>query len=172
MTARKSTPAPLTPPGGQVRRAARVYDDLRHDPYEPKGKPSQPAYCTGCGAVFRRGRWSWTETPQGAQGVLCSACRRIRDKLPAGTVTLEGDFIGAHRDEMTHIVRNEEELEKAQYPLHRIMAVNEQAGRIVVTTTDIHLARRIGEAVHRAYQGDLSLAYGKDEYSLHAHWRR
>ncbi len=172
MKTAKSTPAPLTPPGGHVRHAARVYDELRHDPYEPRGKHPEPACCTDCGAVFRRGRWSWAEKPQGAQGVLCPACRRIRDRLPAGTLTLEGDFIDAHRDELTHLVRNEEQLEKAQYPLHRIMAVDEAPGRVVVTTTDIHLARRIGEAVRRAYQGELGLDYGKDEYSLRAHWRR
>ena len=172
MTAPKTTPTPLTSPGGHVRRAARVYDELRHDPYEPRGKYSEPSYCTDCGAVFRRGRWSWGDTPQGARGILCPACRRTRDKLPAGTLTLEGDFVAAHHDELTHLVRNEEKLEKAQYPLHRIMAVDEAPGRIVVTTTDIHLARRIGEAVRSAYQGELDLDYGKDEYSLRARWRR
>jgi hypothetical protein len=85
---------------------------------------------------------------------------------------MEGDFVGAHRDEINRLVQNEEELEKGQHPLHRIMATDESPDRIVVTTTDIHLPRRIGEAVHRAYQGDLELDYGKDEYSLRAHWRR
>ena len=172
MTAPKSTPAPLTPPGGHVRRAARVYDEIRHDPYEPRGKHPEPAHCTDCGAVLHRGRWAWSATPQDAQRILCPACRRIRDKLPAGTLTLEGDFIDAHRDEVTRLVRNEEKLENADHPLHRIMAIDEAPGRVVVTTTDIHLARRIGEAVRRAYQGELSLDYGRDEYSLRARWRR
>ena len=46
------------------------------------------------------------------------------------------------------------------------------AGRMTVTTTDIHLPRRIAEAVAHAYRGELVLEYGKNEYRLRAEWRR
>lgn len=36
----------------------------------------------------------------------------------------------------------------------------------MITITDIHLSRRIGEAVRHAYHGKLELHYGKDEYSM------
>jgi hypothetical protein len=42
----------------------------------------------------------------------------------------------------------------------------------VITTTDIHLPQRIGEAVRRACHGDLQVRYGSDEYSVRVHWRR
>ncbi len=172
MTGRKTTPTPLTQPGGVRRHGAGIYDEAPHDPYEAKGKYREPARCGDCGAVFHRGRWSWADAPQGAHEVLCPACHRIRDKLPAGTLTLDGAFVDAHRDEMTQLARNEETREKADHPVHRIMDIAEAPARLVITTSDIHLARRIGEAVRHAYQGELELEYGKNEYSLRAHWRR
>ena len=172
MTGHKTTPTPLTPPGGITRHGAGIYDEAPHDPYEAKGKLREPARCGDCGAVFHRGRWSWGEAPEGAHEVLCPACHRIRDKLPAGTLTLEGAFVDAHRDELARLAFNEETREKADHPLHRIMAIDEGPARFGVTTTDIHLARRIGEAVRHAYQGELELEYGKNEYSLRATWRR
>jgi hypothetical protein len=42
----------------------------------------------------------------------------------------------------------------------------------VITTTDIHLPRRIGEALHRAYEGDLDFHYEEEAYSIRVTWRR
>jgi len=41
-----------------------------------------------------------------------------------------------------------------------------------VTTTDIHLPRRIGEALVSAYDGALDLTYDEDGYFLRANWHR
>lgn len=48
----------------------------------------------------------------------------------------------------------------------------EKDGVIAVTTTDVHLARRIGEALHRAYQGQLDIKYSQDEYLVRVNWTR
>jgi hypothetical protein len=172
MTGRKTTPTPLTGPGGLARHGARIYDDPQHDPYHAKGKCTEPTVCSDCGAVFHRGRWQWGEAPAGAQQGVCPACHRIRDQLPAGTVTLAGGFIGEHRKELLAIARNVEAREKSQHPLHRIMAVADEADRIVVTTTDVHLPRRIGEALKSTHQGELDVRFGHDEYSVQVDWRR
>ena len=172
MTTRKAIPTPLTPPGGIARHGARVFDDLKHDPYQAKHKYSEPTACKDCGAVFHRGRWQWGTAPAGAHQALCPACHRIRDKLPAGTLTLEGGFIAAHRAELLGIVRNEEQREKGEHPLHRLIAVEDAPDRIVVTTTDVHLPRRIGEALKDAHQGELDVRFGADEYSVQVNWKR
>jgi hypothetical protein len=52
------------------------------------------------------------------------------------------------------------------------MEIVPEGERTLVTTTDIHLPQRIGEALRSAYQGDLDVAYGKDEYSVRVDWRR
>ncbi len=172
MTAHKTTPAPLTPPGGVLRHGAAVFDEAPHDPYEARGKYSEPTVCSDCHAVYHRGHWTWSDAPKGAHEALCPACHRIRDKLPAGDVLLEGEFVDAHRDELTRLARKEEAREKAEHPLHRIMSIEPGTGTMRVTTTDIHLARSIGEAVRHAYRGRLDLDYAKNEYSLRARWRR
>ena len=110
--------------------------------------------------------------PQAGHIALCPACKRIRDKLPAGEITLEGSFVHAHQVELVHLVRNEAEHEGKEHPLNRIMQLDEGTDQVLVLTTDIHLPQRIGEALKRAYDGELEMHYGHDEYTVRVHWRR
>lgn len=146
--------------------------ETRHDPYQERHKPREPAACPDCGAVFHQGRWQWSPPPAEAVAHLCPACRRTREKIPAGVVTLEGEFLRAHRGEILPLVRNQEIAEKQDHPLQRIMEIVEGDGTMTVTTTDLHLARRIGDAVHHAYQGTLDIKYAPDEYLVRILWRR
>jgi len=50
------------------------------------------------------------------------------------------------------------------------MAVEEKDGATLVTTTDIHLARGIGEALHHAYQGELQYHYNPEQNLLRVNW--
>ena len=172
MTRRTSPPAPQTPAGGVTRYGDRIFDTKRHDPYQAPGKYIEPTRYGTCGTVFHRGRWQWASAPQDSHMALCPACQRIRDKLPAGELTLEGAFVHAHRAELVRLVRNEAEHEGKEHPVHRIMQLDEGADRVLVSTTDIHLPQRIGEALKRAYDGELQVHYGHDEYSVRVHWRR
>lgn len=151
-------------------------DQLRqervHDTYKLKGKLAEPSVCPDCGAVYHAGRWQWGERPTGAQEVVCAACHRVRDRYPAGFVDVGGAFFGAHREEMVNLLRRHEEREKANHALARIMAIEDTADGVLVTTTDIHLARDLGEALHHAYQGELEYHYNDAENLLRVHWRR
>ena len=102
----------------------------------------------------------------------CPACQRIRDAFPAGYVTIKGEFIKDHRDEIVALINAKEQREKAEHPLQRIMAIEEVRDGLQVTTTDSHLARGIGQALHDAYKGDLKLKYSRDENLLRATWKR
>lgn len=151
-------------------------DQLRqervHDSYKLSGKLPEPAVCPECGAVWHAGRWQWGDKPAGAAAVVCAACHRVRDRFPAGFVSVEGAFFAAHRDELLHLLRHREELEKANHPLARIIAIEDTAAGVLATTTDIHLARDLGEALHHAYQGELDFHYNEGENLLRVHWRR
>lgn len=160
------------PPGFQPIRRDRILQEQVHDAYKTKGKLPEPSVCSGCGAVFDEGRWQWTAAPSDAHKAMCPACHRIHDRFPAGYLTLEGPFFVSHRDEIMHLAHNHEQRERSEHPLQRIMAVEDQADRALVTTTDIHLARGIGEAIHHAYQGDLEYHYNPDENLLRVHWAR
>jgi hypothetical protein len=172
MTRRTVPPASQGPAGSVSRYRDRIFDSKRHDPYQVAGKFTEPTHCRGCGAVFHNGRWQWASAPPGAQSALCPACQRVRDKLPAGELTLEGPFVRPHQSDLVRVIRNEAEHELGEHPLHRIMQLDEGGDRVYLSTTDIHLPQRIGEALKRAYDGVLEIRYGHDEYSVRVRWLR
>ncbi len=142
------------------------------DPYASTRKPSEPTVCPTCKAVFTEGRWTWQRPPSEAAEMSCPACQRIHDEFPAGYVTIKGEFLKAHRDEIIAVINSKEDREKAAHPLQRIMAIEDVHGGLQVTTTHSNLARGIGEALHDAYKGDLKLRYSRDENLLRAVWKR
>lgn len=160
------------PAAQRPSRRDRLIRETRHDPYAAYEKPPEPTVCPECDAVFRQGRWRWAAGPFDAPRSLCPACRRIRDDYPAGYITVHGDFTAAHRDEILNLARNVAERERADHPLKRIMAMREQDDTLHMTTTDVHLARSIGEAMHAAYAGDLDYQYEKDETIIRVSWSR
>ena len=170
MTGLKGTPARPKPQGGIARHGAAIFDEAPHDPYQARGKYAEPSRCGDCGAVYHRGRWQWGDAPAGAHAVLCPACHRIRDRLPAGTLTLEGAFVDAHRDEIANLIGHEESRAKSDHPLDRIVEIAHSPERVTVTTTDIHLARRIGVAMKNAYRGELAIEYAKGAYEVRVRW--
>lgn len=153
-------------------RRDRLIRERVHDPYKARLKLPEPTACPQCKAVYRHGRWSWGERPAGANEALCQACHRIKDKYPAGELTLRGDFVKDHKTEILHLAQNEEKLETGEHPLNRIMDIEDRGDRVVITTTDIHLPRRIGEAIRRAYKGDLDFHYEEGSYSIRVLWKR
>jgi len=155
----------------QITRHDGIFQEKVHDAYKAKVKPAEPSVCPQCGAVFHEGRWQWSKAPAGAHSETCPACHRIHDHFPAGYLTLDGAFFHAKRDEIMHLVHNHEKRERAEHPLKRIMAVEEQKdGATLVTTTDIHLARGMGEALHHAYQGELEFHYNPEQNLLRVNW--
>jgi NMD protein affecting ribosome stability and mRNA decay len=158
--------------GFQPVRHDRLIQEREHDAYKSRWKLPEPAVCPQCGAVFHEGRWQWAARPAQAHEETCPACHRIEDKFPAGFVHLTGEFFAQHREELMHLVRNEGEREGSEHPLKRIMDTEDEDGGVVVTTTSIHLARRIGEALHHAYHGELEFHYNDAEKLLRVHWRR
>lgn len=148
----------------------RPLPEQQHDAYKSKAKPKEPTVCPQCNAVYHEGRWQWARVPADAHEELCPACHRINDQFPSGFVTLEGPFFQSHTDEVINLVRNHAQREKAEHPLKRIMAVEHSGEATVITTTDIHLARGIGDALEHAYGGKLDLHYNKEDNLLRVHW--
>lgn len=157
---------------GTPKRNDRMLREEVHDPYKMRRKLSEPTVCPGCGAVFQKGRWTWGKKPEDASEQLCQACSRIEDKYPAGYVSICGTFAKEHKKEILHLVRNLEEQERGEHPLHRIMDIAKEDDRYLVTTTDIHLPRRIGDALASAYDGDMDLQYDKEGYQVRIFWNR
>ena len=150
----------------------RQIKEVVHDPYQERHKPAGPACCPDCGAIFQQGRWTWGERPHDAQYHECPACRRIKDRFPAGYVTLRGEYLTQRLDEFQALIRHQEAQARAEHPLERIMDMEVKEGALVVTTTDLHLAQRIGNAVHAAHQGLLQIKHSPDDYQVRIDWER
>ncbi|MGR9046160.1 MAG: BCAM0308 family protein [Gammaproteobacteria bacterium] len=159
--------------GAEHGRHDRLIKEKVHDPYMTRSKPTEPTLCPECGVVFAKGRWEWLpEVPDNAHRELCPACQRIRDKVPAGFLTLSGDFFAAHRDEIMHLVHNKIEAQRAQHPMKRLMAIEDQEDGVIISFTDVHLPRGVGEAIEHAYKGDLDIHYTEEAGIVRVYWQR
>lgn len=159
-------------PGRQRVYRSKLFREYEHDSYKARGKLREPTVCPRCGAVFHKGRWQWLPRPEGAHSEMCPACHRVQDRFPAGYVEIQGDFVSQRREEVVNLVRHVEDKAKSEHPLQRIMDIVEQDRGLMVTTTDIHLAHGIGEALRHAYRGKLQSHYNPEEKLLRVHWAR
>lgn len=149
----------------------RIFKDERIDPYREKQKYKEPTLCPKCNALFLDGRWSWNDTTEETHSVLCPACKRIEDNYPAGFLTMGGPFFDEHRQEIMNMVKNIRKTEREEHPLERIMDIQEEDGETVITTTGIHLPRRLGDALKDAYEGELDISYDAENY-VRISWHR
>lgn len=153
-------------------RRDRLIHERVHDSCKTPRKWPEPAVCKVCGAVFHKGRWEWNNVvPNGATRVTCQACRRMRDRFPAGIVRLSGAYVQAHKGEMLRMIRHIESTERREHPLNRIMGIEERKGCLEIRTTDIHLPHQIAESLRSAYGGKARIRYEKEGYFARADWQ-
>jgi hypothetical protein len=133
--------------GNHQPRRDRLLRGKNHDPYRSNKKLPEPTVCPDCKAVYRQGRWQWLQDSQGVERSPCPACQRIRDRYPAGYLSLAGSFLEEHREEISQLARN-------------------------IETTEMQLARTIGNAVQRAYGGEIDYGYEKEASVLRVTWKR
>ena len=157
---------------GSPARRGRPVQDYAEDTYKLQGKPKEPSACRQCGVVFHKGRWTWAPKPADAQDLLCPACHRIADRHPQGELRLSGPFMAEHKQEILGLIEHVAAAEKAEHPFARIMSNKDTENGIAIETTDIHLPRRIGEALHHAYQGEWTFHYDEGEQFIRAKWSR
>jgi hypothetical protein len=153
------------------RTAGRAQRDDILDPYQMRQKLQEPTVCRQCSAVYQNGRWQWGPIPAAAHEELCAACRRINDRLPAGTLSLHGDIAQQLKDQIVGLARNEEAAERGEHPLNRIIDIEQTHRGLTISTTDIHLPRRIAEALKRAFRGDLAMHFDEAGYFVRIDWR-
>ena len=153
-------------PGGRRQARARVSRSTHHDPYATRVKGRGALVCDRCEVVYHGGKWFWGKPPlTELRRGLCPACARVHDRYPAGTLRLDRRFLD-HRDEVERIVRNVEEAERAEHPLERVMDIVDSDEGIVVTTTGLHLARRITGRLRRRFHRRLKLRYPQEEHLI------
>lgn len=172
-----------TNPGGTsrpmnlaVRKPPRdsIVPEAGNDPYRLSYQFPDGTACKVCGAEFAHGRWQWPETKKakGTARATCPACRRISDGYCAGELTISGAFFREHRSDVEALLDAEAQIETDEHPLNRIASTEPFGNGFRVVTTDVHLARRLGEALHNAYEGDLDITYPPDSETVTVRWVR
>jgi len=153
---------------------AKLLQPEHHDPHLKARHQRSDTLCPQCGAAYQAGRWTWHGLidASNAEEAICPACQSIAEDVPAGTINLRGAFVKAHVDELSGLIRNTEEKEKAEHPIERLMAISDEPDGLRVTTTGLHLAQRIGHALEAAYDGELKIHYDGEEYYVDVLWQR
>jgi hypothetical protein len=128
--------------------------------------------CPECGAICDKGRWSWSATFTEMRQLMCPACHRIHENVPAGEIIFDGDYLLNRRDEVVALLNHQAASEQRDHPLEKIMDIDAHPTHIVVHTTGSHMVRRIGVAMLHAHHGHLEISYRDDEGLLRAHWER
>jgi hypothetical protein len=148
-----------------------AHPNPRHRDSYPHTSKAQEV-CRDCGLVQSQGRWQRLEVDDAVRAkstVRCPACKQILDRRPAGTLVLDAPFV-PHRDEINGMARNEAQAESAEHPLERLIGVEARDGGLVVTTTGVHLARRIAHKLEHRFHREARYRYDEDQQVLRVDW--
>jgi NMD protein affecting ribosome stability and mRNA decay len=165
---------PQRPPR-RIQKSTPVFKD----PYLAGGGSREAVICKICHAIYHHKRWYLEgevllSKAQKARVdmVTCPACRKIHDHYPGGILTLQGKFLKAHKDEILHLVRNEEARAKGINPLERVIMIKDRRDRVEIQTTNERLAQRIGREIQRAFKGKASYHWSRDDKFVRVDWHR
>jgi NMD protein affecting ribosome stability and mRNA decay len=133
--------------------------------------------CGRCGVVYRHKRWSMDYPPLMTKGrevrkVICPACRKIRDHFSGGIITLRGDFLKTHKDQILQLIRNEETRAMGINPLERVISIKDKKSYVEIHTTNERFAQRVGREIKRAYKGRVAYHWSGDNKSIRVEWHR
>jgi hypothetical protein len=140
-----------------------------HAGHSPTGGLS---LCRECLAIYEDKHWHYDEirarqmlaaghTPTS----ICGGCEAVLKGYSRGVLTLQGDFSESRAHEVMHLLRHEEEKERAKNPLSRIVDVKVAVGEIEVDTSTAVLARHLGRCVEKACGGDMTAKWLDKEKS-------
>jgi hypothetical protein len=89
--------------------------------------------------------------------------------IPAGTLVLPADLL-AERDEILHLIRHVAASEQVEHPLERLMGVEQGADRLVITTTGVHLARKLAHKLAKRFHRKPRFHYADSAGLLDVTW--
>lgn len=159
----------------KINRKVQYYGD----PYLLDTLPDDVSVCRECHSVYAHGRWELESqasqdlaSAKQVHETLCPACKKIRDHMPGGVVTLNGGFLIEHEDEIVNLINHENRSAMEINPLERIMDIEKRDSEITVLTTNEKLAQRIGRSVFKAYDGTVEYKWSKGTKLARVNWHR
>ncbi|MDZ7806440.1 MAG: BCAM0308 family protein [Gracilimonas sp.] len=147
-------------------------DEPDDDHYYINNRKTKPGIaCSRCGALHDNGSWTWNALPENIEHDVCPTCTRIDNNNPAGRVIIRGNYFSNHKDDIMQLIDTISKSELSDYPLERLMEMKNGSEETELTTTGIHLARRIGYALQLAYDGELSSKQSGDDHII-VYWTK
>ena len=162
------------PPSEHPARREGLEQGHQADPYRLNRKFAEPSVCPDCQASYHQGHWTWQLPQPGAQKHRCPACARIRDRVPAGELTLSGAFVAENYDQLLALIDHTEAHIRAEHPLERLMAIatDDHHQQAVLTFTGTHGTHGVAEAIRAAFGGELAAPYPEGSTPLRVQWRQ
>lgn len=149
------------------------------DPYLTDESFEENTVCSECGSVVIGNRWylknqadQHKPSTHDIHYTVCPACKKIHDKAPGGIVHLSGLFLREHKDDILNLVRNESDRAMTINPLERIIDIETEDSTLAILTTNERLAQRLGKALNRAYDGNISYKWSTDNKLVRVDWHR
>lgn len=128
--------------------------------------------CIECGALKHNGKWTWDPLPNNFEDDYCPACLKIKDGMPAGSITLSGKYTIKNREALVNLINSIAAEETSRHPLERLIDIEYPEGQIRVTTTGDIMPRLIGYTLNLQYHGTLeTISTGQDDL-IHFLWKR
>lgn len=140
-----------------------------------------PAVCRECGSLYTSGHWIAADripkkydkqTLRAAARTVCPACKQIKAGVAGGYVSVSGEFVNEHREEIINLLKNEAVEALDTNPLSRIISQKVEADTIRIETTTEHLAEKFGHALKDAYAGDLEFDFSHENKVVRVAWHR
>lgn len=148
------------------------------DPYE-LAEGQEAAVCHQCHALYQGKRWFFDDKVHKrlagtakVREVVCPACRKIKDHYVEGYLTLSGEFLVEHKDELVTLIEKEAGRVSGRSVMDRIIQMVPEGDKLVVETTTEKMAQHLGRAVYKAYKGDLSFQWGEPNKFVRVYWSR
>jgi hypothetical protein len=104
--------------------------------------------------------------------VVCPACRKSTDHFPGGIITLNGAYLTDHKDQILHLIRNEEGRAKEVNPLEGIISIKDLGASVEIHTTTEKFAQRIGKGIEKTFKGDISYHWTHGDKFVRVEWSR
>ena len=110
-------------------------------------------FCPKCGVILKGGVWQWgNQTPLICKQALCPACQQIKEKKPAGFLTIKGSYFQENRSTIMSFISRQIEEQLTQKPLSRLMSLEELSKEMVILSfTDSELPRFLAEAIAQQF---------------------
>lgn len=147
------------------------------DPYMNLVAPADMSFCSGCNAIYHNKRWRLaTEAELKESSTLaqatCPSCHKISDNFAGGYVTLKGEFLVDHKDEILNLIWNNEDLARHNNPLDRIIEIKDKGEVVEVMTTTDKFAQRLGRIIGKSYSGSVEYKWSDDVRIARVTWVR